>query len=140
MKAKRRTVLKSALLAGAAILSALLIDVASLGGLKDISKPYLGTYECEEIFLGGEDRSGDFEYLRIELSDGGKMMLYYREKDGKKGEAEGKYTYDREAKTITLYADFMGRELKRSFPLEGGEIDISARYGGKTLVMKFVRK
>ena len=121
-------------------MSALLIDVASLGGLKDISKPYLGTYECEEIFLGGEDRSGDFEYLRIELSDGGKMMLYYREKSGKKGEAEGKYTYDREAKTITLYTDFMGRELKRSFPLEGGEIDISARYGGKTLVMKFVRK
>lgn len=140
MKAKKRTVLKSALLAGAAILSALLFDVASLGGLKDVSRPYLGTYECERILFGNEDRTDKFDYVRIELMPGGKMKLFYKEKEGRKGEAEARYTYDTESDSLTICADIAGTEYKKSFPVKDGALELSVRYGDRMLAMKFVRK
>lgn len=47
---KKRIILKSAAFASAAVLSPLLLNVSALGGLKDVAQPYLGTYECEQIF------------------------------------------------------------------------------------------
>ena len=50
---KKRIILKSAAFASAVVLSPLLFSVSALGGLKDVAQPYLGTYECEQIFFGG---------------------------------------------------------------------------------------
>ena len=55
---KKRIILKSAAFASAAVLSPLLFSVSALGGLKDVAQPYLGTYECEQIFFG-VSRSAD---------------------------------------------------------------------------------
>lgn len=137
---KKQIKIKSAAFASAMILSPLLFNVSSLGGLKDITKPYLGAYECEQIYFGNEDQTDRFDYVRMELEPEGEAKLLYKEKNGRKGEIEAKYTYDTESDTLTIIADFMGAEKKKSFPVKKGTIDVSVRYGGKILMMKFVRK
>ena len=39
--------------------------------LADVSKPYLGVYDCEKLQLGELNVLKDFEYLRISLGYGG---------------------------------------------------------------------
>lgn len=137
---KKQIKLKSAAFASAIVLSSLLFNVSSLGGLKEISKPYLGTYECERIFFGDEEKTDKFDYVRIELMSEGEMKFLFKEKNGAERELEARYTYDTENDMLTVYADLAGAEKTKSFPVEKGTIDVSVRYGGKMLLMKFVRK
>lgn len=137
---KKRTIVKSALLASAVIFVSLLFDVASLGGLKEITRPYLGMYECERVLFGGEDKTEEFGPLKLELGPSGKAKLYYRCKNGEAGVSEAEYSYDASARTVTFYAEFMGRKAEKSFPLRDGKLQICLRYGGKMLVMDFVRR
>lgn len=85
---KKRIILKSAAFASAVVLSPLLFSVSALGGLKDVAQPYLGTYECEQIFFGGEERTDDFDYLRIELRPKGELKLSVKKRTGINGEKE----------------------------------------------------
>ena len=137
---KKQIKLKSAAFASAIVLSPLLFNVSSLGGLKEIAKPYLGTYECQKIFFGDEEKTDRFDYVRMELMPEGEMKLLFKEKNGAKREMEARYTYGTEKDMLTVYADLAGAEKKKSFPVNKGAIDVSVRYGGKMLVMKFVRK
>lgn len=137
---RKQIKLKSAAFASVAAFSPLLFNVSALGGLQDIAKPYLGTYECEKIFFGNEDATDRFDYIRIELMSEGEMKLLYKEKEGKRGEAKAEYSYDVEKNVLTITADVMGQEKKKSVPVEKGAFDLSVRYGGKMLLMKFVRK
>ena len=58
---KKQIRLKSAALCSAVVLSPLLFNAASLGGLKDIAEPDLGTYECEQIFVGVVEKTDKFD-------------------------------------------------------------------------------
>lgn len=80
---KRQIRLQSAAFSSAIVLSSLLAGAA--GGLKDISKPYLGTYECEKIYFGEKEYTDYFDYVRFELKGKGELALSYREKGGRKG-------------------------------------------------------
>ena len=137
---KKQIRLKSGALCSAVVLSPLLFNAASLGGLKDIAEPYLGTYECEQIFVGDEEKTDKFDYVRLELKPKGEMKLFFKEKGGLKSEAEARYTYDTEKNVLTIYANVAGAEKKKQFPVKKGTIDVSVRYGGKMLMMKFVQK
>lgn len=138
---KNAVKLKSSLFAG--LLSLLLLfpsfGAFKLGELKEITKPYLGVYECKAATLGDEDVLSRFAYVNIELKKGDVCTLYYREKNGKRKEVKGKYSYDKEAETITLSPDVLDF-FKREFPLKDGEILISLPMGGKMLSMRFVQK
>lgn len=128
--------LKSSLLAG---LATLLFTFPNLraGKLPEITKPYLGVYECARVTLGSNDYTEDFEYIRLELKGDGTFLLTYAPKDGVKGSQKGEYEYDDEKKTLCL--SLGGEEIKRKFPLENGEILVNVRMGGKNLIMKFKR-
>lgn len=112
---KKRIILKSAAFASAAVLSPLLLNVSELGGLKDVAQPYLGTYECEQIFFGGEERTDDFDYLRIELRPKGELKLFCKEKDGHKWEKEAKYSYDAETNKLTILPTSAEWKRRRNF-------------------------
>ena len=106
--------------------------------LKDIAKPYLGEYECKSAQLGKKDLLENFSYIRIELKDSENFTLYYKEKEGKGKEVEGKYVYDKE-KELLMLADKSG-VYKRGFPLNEGILTISLPMGEKNLVLKFEQK
>ena len=106
--------------------------------LKDITKPYLGVYQCVEANLGGRDCLDGLEELDLELKSDGTFSLYYKERNRGRKEETGKYVYDPNKKTLTLLG--RGDFLKREFPLEDGILTITMRVGDKLLCVKFEQK
>lgn len=134
----KRNLLKSSLLASLAALS---FSFSSLkeGSLTDITKPYLGGYECKSARLGDKEYLDDFSYITLELKKDETFTLYYCPKTGKKGEETGSYRYDEKTETLTLS---MGKnnELKRQIPIKDGEFCVTVPLGTKTLILQFEQK
>ena len=127
--------LKSAALCAVAIL-AFLPKGENWGGLKEISQPHLGFYQCESATLGQEDLTEFFDFVRVELTRDGKLILSFKDKLGRKGEYSLDYEYDSEKGEITLIAPDGG---KRTFPFQDGEWTLSIPYGEKLFHAKFTR-
>ena len=106
--------------------------------LKDITKPYIGEYECKSARLGDKDYLEGFSYIRLELKDTESFVLHCKEKDGKKRDIEGKYHYDKDKGVLTV-SDKSG-VFKREFPLEKGNLTISLPIGEKILLLQFEQK
>ena len=130
--------MRSSVLAG---VSALLFSVSSIktGELTDITKPYLGIYECTQANLNEENLLERFDDLKLELKDKGEYLLYYKEKGGKRKKMKGKYHYDKDKETVILQLPYT-RIIHREFPLEKGILVVSVPYGGKTLRLEFTQK
>ena len=107
--------------------------------LKDITKTHLGFYECENATLSGDDLSGEFDYVRLELKADDTFVLSCRKTGGKERKETGKYSYDRKKGEICL-AMGESNTLKRTFPLKEGVISVTVRLGTKTLRMQFKQK
>ena len=124
-----------------ALFAALLFALPSCGNgsLKDITKPYLGAYECESAKLGEKEYMDEFSYIRLELNLDETFSLYYCTKGGQKREETGTYVYDEKEETLQLSAGENG-EFKRKFPLKKGVLTVSLTIGNKILLMKFEQK
>lgn len=132
----KKHVLKSSLCAG--IVSLLFALAPVKGSLKDITKPYLGGYECKSAKLGEKEYLDDFSYIRLELKADESFSLYYAFKGGEKREETGRYKYDAEKKSVTLVGEGFGKKVfQKSFPLDKGKLFITFQVGGKTLIMEF---
>ena len=126
---------KSSLLAGVVTLL-LACSFGGKGDLKEITKPYLGVYECTEARVGEREYLDRFSKLDLELKENGEFILYYCEKDGKPQTQTGRYEYDKESGTLTL----LGGGIKRAFPLQGGILTAVIPIGGQTIHLKFEQK
>lgn len=128
--------LKSSILAGLCALSML----ANSSTLKEIAKPYLGEYECEQALYGDKAYLDDFEYIRIELRSDNTYVLSAKEKQsGRKTRVEGEYSYDENRKEITFQ---MGNNayIKRKFMLKNGVLLMVTTFGNKVLQIEFRQK
>lgn len=105
--------------------------------LTEITRPYLGMYECNQLLMDGESKLDEFEYIKIELKSDGEMYLYFLDKTGKSGQAIAEYTYDEKAQMLTMFKKIGQQTMKRSFPLKNGEILVYLIYETKTITMKF---
>lgn len=134
----KRYSLKSSLFAG---LCALLLSFSCFrqDKLTDISKPYLGEYECISATLGSKDLIKDFSFIRLELKGEETFCLRYRDKNGRRGEEQGYYRYDEGKGEITLFLQAR-EDLKRSCSLKNGELCLQVPIGKQILVMKFQQK
>ena len=112
-------------------------DVSQMSTLPDLSKPYVGIYECERAMLGGEDMTEKFDYIRLELSYGGEFELTYRAQDGNEGGFSGTYEASAEKGEITLNAQSGILRKSFTFPMENGSILIDLPFGGKLLHAEF---
>lgn len=135
---RMKSVIKSSLLAGVLTLFFLFPNLKS-GKLTDITKPYLGEYECKQALLGEEDCLKRFDNIVLELKPKNEYALSYKEDGGKKRTVEGQYEYDDEKGILTLKSE-NGQCFKRSFPLKDGILYITLRIGEKTLSMQFEKK
>ena len=129
--------MKSFILAGLLSLTCLFPDIKD-STLKDITKPYIGQYECKSAQLGKKDCLENFSYIRLELKDEENFILYYKEKEGKEKEIEGKYVYDKN-KSVLIFSDKKGG-FKREFPLNKGMLTVSLPLGDKILILKLEQK
>ncbi|MBQ3220952.1 MAG: hypothetical protein IJB34_03200 [Clostridia bacterium] len=134
----KRTIVKTPLLIG---LLSLFLSLSAFrqGKLTDISKPYLGEYECISANLGAKDLSKDFSYIRLELLPDGSFCLRYCDKNGKHGEEYGAYRYDGEREEITFsLRDKI--EYDRTCSLKNGEIHLNFTLGKQIFSVKFRQK
>ena len=108
-------------------------------GLKDIAKPYVGTYECTQLMLGGEDCLEKFDYFRIELTGDGRFIVRIKDKKGKKHGGEAAYEYDTQSKRFFLVQKTWIGIKKIPFEIDGGELFLFTRFGPKILSLKLER-
>ena len=108
--------------------------------LKEIAKPYLGVYECESLYFGGENKKDIFEYLRVELNPKNELLVGYKLKKGESGKVKLDYEYDFKEKTLHVTGQWMIFKMDRKFPLENGEIRVVMNLFGKLVNVKFSKK
>jgi len=116
---------------------AALINVSSMGTLKDLSRPYLGTYDCEYIRMGSEDLLKKFDYVTAELKPEGIFKIEFKDLRGVKGLYRGHYVFDESDGTIKIDESIFGKRVTKSFSAENGEIIANLLYGDKLLAIKF---
>ncbi len=108
-------------------------NVSEMSTLRELSRPYLGVYDCESLTYGGTERIGDFEYLRLALDYGGDFTVTYRMAAGASGSFEGTYTADPERGEITLSS----HGKSRTFPMRRGTIAVNGNFLGKLCYAEF---
>lgn len=113
------------------------LDANELTTLPEISKPYVGVYECEELYFGGEEWLGRFDFLELSLERYGEYVLRFREKGGRSGETKGKYSYSIADSTLTLEANVFGETKRRTFSVEKGVVGLTFPLGEKVFLAKF---
>ncbi len=134
----KKTTLKSSLLVGIFTL-AFCFPACGKATLPEITKPYVGEYECKSATLGEKEYLDEFSFVRLELRPDDTFTLSYASKDGKKGEETGKYAYDFEKESITFVG--MGDyAIERTFPIKNGQIDVTFAIGRQTLHIRFAQK
>ena len=137
-----RTVkLKSSILVGICTLLAVLGNIIAPQNknLKDITKPYLGVYECKSAQLGEKDLLEEFSHIVLELKTDGVFVLHYGHEKGGKQSLHGKYVYDSEKQTIVLKT---AEKIcfQREFPLRKGQIIVSLPIAQRQLCLIFEQK
>ncbi len=126
------------------ILVVLCCIVMSFGGWKkstlpDITKPYLGEYECTQAILGDTDYLKTMKYIRLALNKNDVFVLTYCAQDTAQQTLKGTYVYDKKKEAIVLkLSDY--NSFERAFPLKNGEIYITVPIGAQTLRLKFEQK
>ena len=126
----------------------LLASIASLlfpvsawknGTLPDVTKPYLGEYECKTATLRDMDLTEQFDCAILELQENGSFCLRVKDKTGKMRTQSGKYVYDRENELVTFT---VGKEYERNyrFPMQKGNIYITIPFGKATMRLEFEQK
>ncbi len=133
-----RMKLKSTFVAG---LASLLLCMSNIkdGTLLDVTKVYLGEYECTYAQLGDKEYLKGFDFVTLELKTDGTYLLSFKQKDEKKHTETGEYEYDEKRKTLR----FSPRDksaLKKEFPLVEGVLTISAQIGNQQLIVRFTQK
>lgn len=104
--------------------------------ISDITKPYLGTYECRMAQLDSQNLLEDFSYIRLELKKQNEYVLLYCPKSGSAKREKGEYVYNKERQTISFSME-KAPFLKREFPMKQGVIYITVREGSQTLLLQF---
>ena len=133
-----RMKLKSAFVAG---LASLLLCMGNIkdSTLLDVTKPYLGEYECEYARLGDKEFSDGFEFVTLELKRDGTYLLSFKQKDGEKHTETGAYQYDAKRNLLCISPRDKSA-LKKEFPLIDGVLTISAQIGNQQLIVRFAQK
>lgn len=103
-------------------------EVSKMSRLEDITVPYAGVYECEEMLFGGRDVTAEYP-MTLELGYGGSFSLRYAGQET----LAGKYRVDTVREEITLTSG----EKSRTFRMEKGTIVIGDSFLGNSLVAKF---
>ncbi|MGN1061771.1 MAG: hypothetical protein ACI4RO_01460 [Candidatus Scatosoma sp.] len=105
--------------------------------LKDVSKTYLGVYECKEMRYGGNDLCEYINSATLELKNGGLYEVNVTFKNGDKKKADGRYEATKDKITL-IYRGNKG-EMRREFSRKEGKITIATVLHGKPLYLVFSR-
>ena len=106
--------------------------------LKDLTHPYINTYECTAARLGKEDLLEKYEYFKITFLDEKQLEVSFkRKKGGKKRAYVCNYTYNDDTSEFSAQIGVLGYRFKQTIKIAEGKFTISMPIMGKPLLMNF---
>ena len=121
-------------------LLALWLTVAPLkGDIKEITKPYLGVYECKSIQIADQELLSKEQKVVLELKKKGVFTLYYQTADGNIRRLDGKYKYEEKTQQIQLLWEG-NNFFKQRFPIKNGKIIFQYQLGTRLYRAIFEQK
>lgn len=94
--------------------------------LKQIARPYFGTYECKSFRFCGEDRFSTLCFARIELEKD-VFRFIAKEQGGETVRSTGRYEYDEKSGEIFFYSEFGEGEKNARGRLSKGRLSLFLR-------------
>ena len=108
--------------------------------LKELTLPYINTYECIRATLGGQDLLDDFEYLTITLEDSNSLEVSFKKKDGRRHSYSCNYTVDEQSGELRAELGIMGFRFRQKTKIENGSFTLCMTLLNRPLVMAFKAK
>lgn len=106
--------------------------------LKNLTHPYINTYECTAAQLGKEDLLEQYEYFKITFLDEKQLELSFkRKKGGKQHTYRCDYQYDEKTSEFSAELGILGYKFRQTTKISNGKFTISMPILGKPLLMNF---
>lgn len=107
------------------------------GSVRNLTHPYINTYECTFARFGNENLLEKYDYLKITFLDEKELEVSFKKNNGKLHRYVCDYTYDEETKKVEAEIGILGFKFKQATCIEHGRFTISMPILGKPLVMIF---
>lgn len=104
--------------------------------LKELTLPYINTYECVSATLGERDLLEGMEYIRITFENDRQLEMCYKPVDGELHRYVCDYTCDQDG-TFTAEIGLLGYTFRQSAKIEGGKFTICMPVLSRPLIMIF---
>ena len=108
--------------------------------LKDLTHPYINTYECTAARLGNENLLEQYEYFKITFLDTKQLEVSFKRKNGKRRAYTCCYQYDDKTDEFSAELGIMGYKFKQTTKIKNGRFTIAMPIFGKPLLMNFAVK
>lgn len=105
--------------------------------IKELTHPYLNTYECTRATLGETDLLEEYEYFRIILEEGDKLTVLLKRKNDIERKFASTYNYDDKTHELTAEIGVLGFTYRQKTIIDSGRFTISMPILNKQLVMIF---
>ena len=109
--------------------------------LKDLTHPYINTYECTAARLGNENLLEHYEYFKITFLDEKQLEVSFKRKiGGKKHVYLCDYEFNDKTDEFSAELGILGFRFKQTTKITDGKFTISMPILGKPLLMNFAVK
>ena len=128
------------LLATLVITFACAFTIDENSSVKDLTHPYINTYECTRATLGETDLLEEYEYFRIIIGEGEELTVLFNQKGGKEHRYASTYKFDKDTHELTAEIGILGFTYRQKTIIENGKFTISMPILTKQLTMIFEAK
>jgi hypothetical protein len=108
--------------------------------LKDLTHPYINTYECTYAQLGETNLLENYEYFKITFLDDKTLEVSFKKKGEKRHAYETPYTIDESTGAFTAEIGILGFKFRQTTTIKDGKFTLSMPILTKQLVMQFAVK
>lgn len=134
---KKKLILPLIFVVTALCLCACAFTVDPNSSVRDLTHPYINTYECKSARLGNEDLLEKMDYLRITFLDDEQLEVSFKRKNAKKKAYRCDYEFDEKTNEFTAEIGVLGFKFKQSTKIQNGKFTIYMTILGKPLIMNF---
>lgn len=128
------------LLAALVITFACAFTIDENSSVKDLTHPYINSYECTRATLGETDLLEEYEYFRIIIGEGEELTVLFKQKGGKEHRYASTYKFDKDTHELTAEIGILGFTYRQKTIIENGKFTISMPILTKQLTMIFEAK
>ena len=105
--------------------------------IKELTHPYINTYECTRATLGDTNLLENYDYLRIIVGEKNQLKILYKRKGENCNEFNGTYKVNEKSNELTAEIGILGYNYKQKTIISDGRFTITLPILSKQLVMTF---